>query len=339
MVEMCGLPAAPSSVHGWPWTFERPEDAGVLGQADVWPRITVVVPSYNQGQFIEETIRSVLLQKYPNLEFFVMDGGSTDNTVEILEKYDPWIAHWESQPDRGQSHAINKGWSRSTGAIVAWLNSDDTYTPGALSSVGKAFVGAPDCASISGHTRFEPLSGGTIATKAPQPFDPAHYLRGGLNPGQPSVFLAKSTYAAVGPVDESLRLSLDRDYWIRIGLKLPMATHIRIQQDLAVAKVWEGNNATLWSGNIANLDIREIHEEHLAILEKTFRSPELTEALRASRRSAYAIEMTKYAINCSLSGQRRNAAKYAFMSVFRSPLIVRRRSFWGLLRSIVRRER
>ncbi len=98
-----------------------------------WPRISIVTPSYNQGEFIEETIRSILLQGYPNLEFIIIDGESTDNTVKILNKYDSQIDYWISEPDRGQSHALNKGFAKTTGSIMAWICADDTYLPGAFS--------------------------------------------------------------------------------------------------------------------------------------------------------------------------------------------------------------
>src|SRR5262249_19241824 len=97
-------------------------------------------PSFNQGQFLEETIRSVLLQGYPNLEYLIIDGGSTDRSVEIIKKYEPWLAYWVSEPDRGQSHAINKGFKRATGEILAWLNSDDIYLPCTLIKVCRVFL-------------------------------------------------------------------------------------------------------------------------------------------------------------------------------------------------------
>src|ERR1700738_1526878 len=109
---------------GWPWTTETPRLPAVRPDGSRWPRITIVTPSFNQGQFIEETIRSVLLQGYPNLEYIIIDGGSTDNTVEIIKKYEPWIACWVSEKDRGQSDALNKGFARATGQILAWLCSD-----------------------------------------------------------------------------------------------------------------------------------------------------------------------------------------------------------------------
>lgn len=123
----------------WPWLPVQPLYTDSISPTGL-PRITVVTPSFNQGQFIEEAIRSVLLQDYPNLELIIIDGGSTDNTIEIIKKYEPWLAYWVSESDLGQSHALNKGFKRATGDIFAWLNSDDIYLPGALFQIANEFI-------------------------------------------------------------------------------------------------------------------------------------------------------------------------------------------------------
>src|SRR6202012_3617872 len=108
------------------------------------PRITVVTPSYNQGAFLEQTIRSVLGQLYPNLEYFVFDGGSTDESVDIIKRYESQLAGWVSEKDRGQSNALNKGFARATGDILCWVNSDDFLLPGALHEAARRLGEGPD---------------------------------------------------------------------------------------------------------------------------------------------------------------------------------------------------
>ena len=109
-----------------------------------WPRISIITPSFNQGQFIEETIRSVVLQGYSNLEYIIIDGGSTDKTIDIIRKYESQLAYWISEPDQGQAHAINKGLRRCTGDVVGWINSDDLLLPGSLFTIARAYQNAPN---------------------------------------------------------------------------------------------------------------------------------------------------------------------------------------------------
>jgi glycosyltransferase involved in cell wall biosynthesis len=147
------LPAAPPGRIGWPWTeesFRLPETP----ESAPWPRITIVTPSFNQGPFIEETIRSILLQGYPDLEYFIFDGGSTDNTVEIIRKYSSWISFWVSERDRGQSAAINRGLRMGSGLHATWICSDDMLCRNALTNhlltegLAKDVVYIGDCIHI-----------------------------------------------------------------------------------------------------------------------------------------------------------------------------------------------
>lgn len=132
------LPNPPEGKIGWPWNEPSAIFPTTMGNSSDLPKISIVTPSYNQGEFIEETIRSVLLQGYPNLEYIIVDGGSTDNTVDIIKKYDDYISYWVSEPDNGQSHALNKGFSKATGDLIGWQNSDDYYSREAFKRVAEA---------------------------------------------------------------------------------------------------------------------------------------------------------------------------------------------------------
>ncbi len=134
------LPPPPPGKTGWPWTEECPQLPDTRSDGSAWPRISIVTPSYNQGQFIEETIRSILLQGYPKLEYIIMDGGSTDESLEIIRKYAPWFNYWQSKPDAGQAAAISEGVSLSHGCIIHWINSDDFLLKGALKIVAELGV-------------------------------------------------------------------------------------------------------------------------------------------------------------------------------------------------------
>jgi glycosyltransferase involved in cell wall biosynthesis len=132
------LPLPDNTKSGWPWTEET--NIEVYHTKKSWPKITIVTPSYNQDKFLEQTIRAVLLQNYPNLEYIVVDGGSTDRSKQIIEKYAPWISYWQSEKDNGQGHAINLGFSIASGDYYTWINSDDYYSKNVFSEVIKTFL-------------------------------------------------------------------------------------------------------------------------------------------------------------------------------------------------------
>ncbi len=190
------------------------------------PRITIVTPSLNQGPFIERTIKSVLSQGYPNLEYSVVDGGSSDDTLDILRKYEGEL-RWVSEPDSGQSDAINKGIRMSTGDIVAYLNSDDTYEPGALKKVAEHFQENPACMWLTGRCRIidehdKEFRGFVSQYKN---FLLARYSYNILLVTnficQPSTFLKRELFEELGPFDVSEHLVMDYEYWLRAGHSVP----------------------------------------------------------------------------------------------------------------------
>lgn len=207
--------------------------------ADRAPAISVVVPSYNQSVFLEQALRSVLDQDYPEVECIVMDGGSTDGSREIIEKYDDDLAYWESEPDDGQAHAINRGWRISSGSVLGWLNSDDVLEPGALTAVGRAFAHSPSPRVVYGDCRVLDRSGRERRIERPAGYDVRRLLLGKSLP-QPSVFLHRSLVGEVGELDESLRYALDWDFFLRALLRCPQERVRYLARCLSGSRVYEG---------------------------------------------------------------------------------------------------
>jgi glycosyltransferase involved in cell wall biosynthesis len=174
-----------------------------------WPSISIVTPSYNQGQFIEETIRSVLLQGYSDLEYIIIDGGSTDQSVEIIKRYESWLGYWISEKDRGQSHAINKGFAVSCGEIFQWLNSDDFLLPGATREIGLVYEGAAIATSIFCGCSLE------RATQRPnRRLSIRDVLTGKAVFSQPGLWLPKKNLLNL-KLDEQLHYAFDWDLLLR----------------------------------------------------------------------------------------------------------------------------
>jgi len=181
-------------------------------------KISVVTPSFNQGKFIEENIQSVLAQNYPNFEHIIVDGGSTDETIEILKKY-PHLK-WVSEPDRGQSHALNKGFEMAKGEVIGWLNSDDLYLPGTFKLVASALDRLERRWVVMGDVEIIDESGKSVRILRNRP-KKLHQLLRFWDPDlgsfhQPGIFFFKEILDEVGLLDESLCYAMDYDLWLRV---------------------------------------------------------------------------------------------------------------------------
>jgi glycosyltransferase involved in cell wall biosynthesis len=215
------------------WTQKTSQLQDANSVSHPLPRITIVTPSYNQGQFIETTIRSVLLQGYPNLEYIIIDGASNDNSVEIIQKYAPWLTHWVSEKDRGQAHAINKGFARATGDIYAYLNSDDFYEPGALHACARSFsdghpwvVGRVRCWQAGvGDWPFPELPGKNFTRwflSCPIP--------------QAGTFWSAEIHRKMGEFREDLSYIIDYEFWLRLRFIMRIRPHL-IDRPIAVYRL------------------------------------------------------------------------------------------------------
>ncbi|HEX4351126.1 MAG TPA: glycosyltransferase family 2 protein, partial [Verrucomicrobiae bacterium] len=201
------------------------------------PKITIITPSYNQGEFIEDTFRSVLDQNYPNLEYFVVDGGSKDSSVDVIKRYAKHFDWWVSEKDRGQSHAINKGLERATGDLVIWLNSDDFFYPGALNYVSQAWQAHPEAGLFVGNGTLADKQGRRVRRYSKTlAWDYDTLLRGANYILQPSTFLARRVFQEQGFIDETITYGMDLELWLRVGNKYPVVT---IDEELAAFRWYE----------------------------------------------------------------------------------------------------
>lgn len=195
-------------------TLQARREANSLGA----PKISIVTPSFNQGEYLEECIESVLSQGYPNLEYIIMDGGSTDNSIEIIRKYEKYLAYWQSQPDGGQYPAINAGFRRSSGDIMAWINSDDRYYPGALAAVGQAFSDCPDIHWLTGRPSVIDAQGQITDVQRLPSLTYADYLdpERDIFLQQESTFWRRALWDKAGAqLDDRLTLAADFELWLR----------------------------------------------------------------------------------------------------------------------------
>jgi GT2 family glycosyltransferase len=251
------LPSAPANKTGWPWTEESFKLPDRAPDGSKWPRLTVVTPSFNQGQYLEETIRSVLLQGYPNLEYFVFDGGSTDNSVEIIKKYNKWFAYWVSESDDGQSAVINRGLKMGSGLYATWINSDDLLCKNAFfehaSRIGfakdKVYVG--NCVYITEGGEIKMINAARIHSLEDL-VRIRKIWRSKGNIAQPEVLFPRELFLELGALDEKKYYCMDYELWGKFllsgvefqytGIPIGIA---RQQKNQKTAKGWQNTKVLI----------------------------------------------------------------------------------------------
>ncbi len=222
-------------------------------------KFSIITPSYNQGRYLEQTIRSVLDQGYPELEYIVMDGGSTDESVEVLNRYSDRLAYWESVPDEGQAHAINKGLERATGDILAYINSDDVYLPGAFDRVVQELTAHPECRWLAGDCIHFGRPGETGVDPSLPPCEPARWLE--YCPiNQPATFWRRDIVERHGLFDASFRYTFDYEYWVRLAVGGERC--LRVPQPLAGFRL-HATSKTVAEGEKFAAEEQRVRERYL----------------------------------------------------------------------------
>lgn len=321
------LPVPPSNKTGWPWTKESGWLPAAMPDGSRWPCISLVTPSLNQGQFLEETIRSVLLQGYPDLEYIIIDGGSFDSSLKIIDKYKKWITYWVSEPDNGQSNAINKGLSRGSGDIFAYINSDDYYEPGAFEIIAPFFTAGRDIPLLAGECVI-------LSKKNKQVFKPywpknlIQLIYGSSLP-QPATFWTKRIYELVGGFNENLHYCFDAEFFLKIGIQDIMPAMIR--KKLAYFRYHETNKSNTQRfgfcedaifmvkkyGSLFKLTQME-QRKKISELDVIFRYYKVIDILKKKGRGMALIELVKMIINYPILLSDKNTMQLARLIFIRN---------------------
>lgn len=272
------------------------------------PLVSIITPSFNKGPYIEETILSVRNQTYKTIEHIVIDAGSTDETISILEKYNADLK-WISEPDRGQSDAINKGWRMAKGAIIAYLNADDTYLPDAVESAVVFFEKNPDVSMLYGDGIITDENGKNPRTIRSGEFNVKALVFCRDTIFQPSVFLRREVFDTIGDVDADLHLAMDLDYWLRTALVYRIGY---LPEPLSVAKIYHDAKSSA-------LMFRYVNEyEH--ILEKLFASPDTPREILQYKRDAYTFVYTKGGLDYIHAKMIKDGLRYLWKGFRMSPV-------------------
>ena len=251
-----------------------------------WPRISVVTPSYNQGSFIEQTIRSVLDQDYPDLEYIIIDGGSDDETLDVIRRYESRVAYWVSEKDDGAAEAIAKGFRKATGKILAYLNSDDTYLPGTLRTVAAA-MRDPGVDVAFGNMYWMDPQGRIIGERRQTRFNRMGYLFGGSDLTQPATFWTSDIYLRSGGIDPSFRFAFDTDLFFRFALQEARFGHVN--EFLASFRIHPQSKSSN-DFEICEREMEHLRQNHLPFPYRSFRASCVRGMTRIQRALSYAAQ-------------------------------------------------
>jgi glycosyltransferase involved in cell wall biosynthesis len=272
-------------------------------------KVSIVTPSYNQAEFLEQTIRSVLGQNYPDLEYIIVDGGSTDGSVEIIKKYAAKLAWWVSEPDKGQADAINKGLCRVSGEIVAWLNSDDVYAPAVIAQAVKAFEQNPDLGLVYGNAVTFDGNGHPLNDLLFDDWGLAGLVAFNII-CQPAVFMRRKYLEQAEYLDESFHYLLDHNLWLRI------ANISKIQH---ISQVWAFARQHAAAKNVN--EAAGFGLEAFRILDWMETQPDFAAIISADKAPVYAMANRFHARYLLDGGQAAAALKYYFRALLFHPKI------------------